>query len=165
MMSGTLIAYYFHCPRHLWLFAREIRWEDNSEDVKIGKIISEMSYDRKKHEIHITDHENDMVIDFYDKKRRVIHEVKKSRAMDELHVWQVKYYIYVLEKIGINNVSGEIDYPKQKRVVKVNLTEEDKKVISTSIKEIEHILSLPSPPPTINKTYCKKCSYYDFCYC
>ncbi len=165
MITGTHVAYYYHCQRHLWLYAKGIRYEDNSEDVKIGKLISEMSYDRKIHDIRITDNENDIAIDFYCKKKKVIHEVKKSKSMDELHIWQVKYYIYVLERIGISGVCGEIDYPKQKRVLKVELTEQDKALLRESIKNIENILTLATPPPVINKPYCKKCSYYEFCYC
>ncbi len=165
MITGTFINYYFHCPRHLWLFAKNIKWEDTSEDVRIGKIISEYTYERKKHEIHLFGEEGELVIDFIDKKRKIVHEVKKSNKMEELHIWQLKYYLYELEQSGIYGFTGEIDYPKQKRLIKVELSEEDRVKIRDSIKEIEKILSSKIAPLPINKPYCKKCSYYEFCYC
>ena len=165
MITGTYVNYYFHCQRHLWLFAKNIRFEKTSEDVAIGKLISENTYEREKHEIHIENNDNDVVLDFFDRKRKVIHEVKKSKKMEELHIWQVKYYLFILEKIGIADVKGEIDYPKIKKKIDVKLLDEDKKQIEDSIVKINETLSSSIPPPVIKKPYCKKCSYYEFCYC
>lgn len=165
MITGTYINYYYHCQRHLWLLGRNITFEKTSEDVAIGKLISENTYERAKHEINIENNDHNIVIDFFDRKRKIIHEVKKSKKMEELHIWQVKYYLFVLEKIGITGVKGEIDYPKIKRKIDVELLEEDKKQIEDSICKINEILLSPSPPKVINKPYCKKCSYYEFCYC
>jgi len=166
MISGTYINYYFHCPRHLWLFSRNITMEHNSEDVSIGKYISESAYGRANHEIHINNKFNDAaVLDFFERKSKVIHEIKKSRKMEELHIWQVKYYIYFLEKLGITEVTGEIDYPKLKRIVRVNLEDEDRKRFEEIFIEIESINNSSCPPQPINKPYCKKCSYFEFCYC
>jgi CRISPR/Cas system-associated exonuclease Cas4 (RecB family) len=36
-ITGTKIAYYFLCKRKLWLFSHNITFEQESEDVKIGK--------------------------------------------------------------------------------------------------------------------------------
>lgn len=165
MISGTYINYYFHCKRHLWLFAKNIQWESTSDEVRIGKIISEYTYERKKHEIHLIGEENEIAIDFIDKKKKIIHEVKKSNKMQELHIWQLKYYLYEFENKGLYGYIGEVDYPKQKKLIKVILTEEDKNKIEYSKNEIKNILNLKLPPPKINKPYCKKCSYYEFCYC
>lgn len=139
--------------------------EHTSEDVTIGKILSENSYQRRGHEIYIEDYIDKVgVLDFYDRKRKIIHEIKKSKSMEELHIWQVKYYIYLLEKNGINGVKGEIDYPKLKRAIKVDFTDDDRKRIDEIINDIKKILNLQNPPPVINKPYCKKCSYYEFCF-
>lgn len=165
MMTGTYINYYFHCPRHLWLFAKNINLENTSEDVKIGKLISEFTYERAKHEVHIEDKDNQIVVDFIDKKRKVIHEIKKSSKMKDIHIWQVKYYLYVLKKNGIDNFVGEIDYPKERRVIKVNFTQEDELRIEEAKEGIKEVLSLSTPPKPINKPFCKSCSYYEFCYC
>lgn len=81
MITGVYINYYFHCHRHLWLFARNIRMEHSSEDVLVGKLISMYSFDRRKHEIQIMDEEDAIVIDFIDKNRKIVHEIKKSNRL------------------------------------------------------------------------------------
>ncbi len=163
-MTGTHINYYFHCHRHLWLFANSINMEQTSDIVSMGKFISESTYEREKHEIHISDEEDDIVIDFYDSKNRIIHEVKKSDKMEETHIWQVKFYISVLEKKGIIGVTGEIDYPKLRQKIKVELTDKDRSELKLIKENIIKIISSEVAPDVINKSFCKKCSYYELCY-
>lgn len=159
-ISGTFINYYFHCHRHLWLFAKSINMEQTSDTVAMGKFISDSTYKREKHEIQI----DNIVLDFYDGKTKTIHEVKKSDKMEETHIWQVKYYISVLESKGVTGVKGEINYPTLRQKINVELTDKDRKELTNIIKEILCILELENPPAVINKPFCKKCSYYDLCY-
>ncbi|MEM5810206.1 MAG: CRISPR-associated protein Cas4 [Candidatus Aenigmatarchaeota archaeon] len=164
MINGVYISYYFHCKRKLWLFARNIKMEQNSEDVFIGKIISMYSFDRKKHEIHISDEEEWIAIDFIDKSRKIVHEIKKSDKFEEANIWQVKYYLYILEKKGLSGFTGIINHPKQRKTSKVELNHEDRVILENVIRDINVILNSEKPPPVINKPFCKKCSYYEFCY-
>ncbi|KAF0149565.1 MAG: CRISPR-associated protein [Ignavibacteria bacterium] len=138
--------------------------EHNSDTVALGKFISESTYEREKHEIHITDDEDEIVLDFYDDKTKTIHEVKKSDKMEETHKWQVKFYISVLEKKGVEGVTGEIDYPKLRQKEKVELTNEDRTKLQEIRKEIGNIKNMEIPPDTINKPFCKQCAYYELCY-
>lgn len=163
-MTGTQIAYYFLCKRKLWLFSRNIDMEQTSDTVAMGKFISESTYEREKHEIHIYDDEDEIVLDFYDDKTKTIHEVKKSDKMEETHIWQVKFYISVLEKKGIEGVTGEIDYPKLREKVKVVLTEQDKEELIKIKSIIKRIISQETAPAVINKPFCKQCAYYELCY-
>ena len=164
IMTGTQISYYFLCHRKLWLFTHKIDMEHNSIAVELGKFISDSTYERKKHEIHIADEEDQIVLDFYDSKTKTIHEVKKSDKMEETHIWQVKFYISVLEKKGITEVTGEIDYPKLRQKVKVELNEADRLELIKIRSEIKNIISRNIPPDVINRPFCKQCSYYDLCY-
>lgn len=41
-INGTIINYYFHCKRQCYLFANRINLEDNSEDVRIGRVLHEI---------------------------------------------------------------------------------------------------------------------------
>lgn len=134
--------------------------EQNSDTVAMGKFISETTYQRKKHEIYI----DNIVLDNYDPKTKTIHEVKKSNKMEETHIWQVKYYISVLREKGIVGVKGIIDYPKLRQTVNVELTDEDIKELVIIKKKVKQILEMKKPPEVINKSFCKKCSYYDLCY-
>lgn len=159
-MTGTQINYYFLCHRKLWLFTNKIDMEQNSDAVTLGRFISETTYKREEHEIQI----EDIVLDFYDEKTKIIHEVKKSDKMEELHLWQVKYYISVLEEKGIAGVTGEIDYPKLREKIKVELTDADRSKLKEIKTNVERIIALPVPPVVINKSFCKQCSYFDLCY-
>lgn len=47
-ITGTLINYYFHCKTQLWLHANRINLEDNSEDVRIGKVLHEINESKGK---------------------------------------------------------------------------------------------------------------------
>lgn len=163
-MTGTQIAYYFLCHRKLWLFVRNIDMEHTSDTVAMGKFISESTYEREKHEIHIADDENEIVLDFYDHKTKTIHEVKKSDKMEDTHIWQVKFYISVLDKKGVEGVTGEIDYPKLRQKIKVELTDADREELIKIKSMIKNILELENPPEVINKPFCKQCSYYDLCF-
>jgi CRISPR-associated exonuclease Cas4 len=76
----------------------------------------------------------------------------------------VKYYISVLEEKGVTGVTGEIDYPKLRQKVKVELTDGDKAELERIKTEIKDIIEMQNTPDVINKPFCKKCSYYDLCY-
>ena len=159
-MTGTQIAYYYLCKRKLWLFTHKIDMEQNNENVSMGKFISETTYQREKHEIKI----DDIVLDYYDAKNKIIHEVKKSDKMEEVHTWQVKHYISVLESKGITGVKGEINYPKLKQRVEIELTDNDRAELKKIREEIKTILAQEQIPPVIDKPFCKNCAYYELCY-
>ncbi len=163
-LTGTHINYYYHCHHHLWLFAHSINMEQNSDAVTMGKFISESTYKKEDHEIQISTDGGEIVLDFYDEKTKTIHEVKKSDKMEELHLWQVKHYISVLEEKGITGVTGEIDYPKLREKVKVELSDSDRERLNQIKADVERIVALSLPPEVINKPFCKNCSYYDLCY-
>ncbi|HOF12951.1 MAG TPA: CRISPR-associated protein Cas4 [Spirochaetota bacterium] len=160
VITGTQIAYYIVCHRKLWLFNKNISLEHTSELVEIGNLIHEASYTRKRKEINL----EGIKIDLLEAKRGIIHEVKKSKALEESHAWQLKYYIYYCKQIGIE-VEGIIDYPKLRRREKIILNMEDEEKIKNILNEIYVIMSDDKLPAVIKKPYCKKCSYYEFCYC
>lgn len=159
-MTGTQISYFFHCYRHLWLFSNSLNMEHNSDIVRMGKFISESTYERKKKEIQI----DNIVLDNYDTKTKTIHEVKKSDKMEDTHIWQVKHYISVLKDKGIDGVKGKIDYPKLRQSVDIELSDDDEKELIKIRRMIKQIIEQEKPPEVINKSFCKKCSYYDLCY-
>jgi CRISPR-associated exonuclease Cas4 len=161
-VTATLINLYHVCHRELWLHANEIRMEHTSDIVTEGRFIGETTYTNrndKYKEIQIAS----IKIDFYDAKNKIIHEVKKSDKMEEAHTMQVKYYIYVLEQNEIMGATGIIEYPKMRETTTVKLTNQDRIYFEKIVREIEELVS-GDCPQVINKSYCKKCSYYEFCY-
>lgn len=158
-ITGVQINYYFVCHRKLWLFSHHIQMEHTSEYVDMGNILHEHSYARKRKEIEL----DGIKIDFFDKNRGMINEVKKSKAIEKSHIWQLKYYIYHFRKLGIK-VRGQIDYPLLRRRESVELTDEDEKQLEDIMEAIQKISDQEKPPDVIHKKFCKKCSYYELCH-
>ncbi|WP_162417156.1 CRISPR-associated protein Cas4 [Cyclobacterium roseum] len=163
MITGTHIAYLHTCHRKLWLFAHGIRMEHTSDIVAEGKLIGETSYpDRSK---KYTELELDGIkIDFYDAKNKVIHEVKKTDKVERAHIAQVKYYLYMLSKNGIEGASALLEYPKMRQTQIVEWEEGDEALVSTYIQKATAIINQPHCPALVRLPICEKCSYYDFCY-
>jgi len=162
-ITGTHINYFLICHRKLWLFANSIQMEHTNDAVSEGKLIHETSYSQrsaKYEEIAI----DGIKIDFYDAKNKVVHEIKKSPKLHEAHLWQVKYYIYVLEQNGIEGVTGILEYPKERKTEEVVLSDMDREEIEAIKKEIFEIINSEQAPNLEKKSRCKKCSYYDFCF-
>ena len=137
--------------------------EDNSPAVHDGHHIGKTTYARRPQKWRELDL-GSLKIDHYDPTNKLIREVKKSPKLEHAHVAQVKYYLYALEERGVNGASGIIEYPKQRKTTTINLTNTDRLAIKGWITEIEHISTLSECPALIQKPYCKKCAFYDFCY-
>ena len=159
-ITGLMIYYYFVCPRKLWYFSNNISMEQNSELVSIGNLLHEDSYEREKKGILI---DNTINIDFI-KNKTVLHEVKKTKSIEEASRWQLKYYIYYLEKKGVNSIQAKIDYPLLRETKEITLEQEDRKILDNIIKNIEEIIQNYQPPKLMNSKICNKCAYFDLCY-
>jgi CRISPR-associated exonuclease Cas4 len=159
-ISGIMIYYYFICQRKLWYFLNEINMEQNSELVSIGKIIDETTYSREKKGILI---DNTINVDFI-RNGAVLHEIKKTKSIEEAGIWQIKYYMYYLEKRGVKSVQAQIDYPLIRKTKKIYLDDNDREILENIEKNIKDIKRQEKPPHVINKKMCKNCAYYDLCY-
>ena len=137
--------------------------EDNSPAVHDGHHIGKTTYDRRPKKWRELDL-GSLKIDHYDPTNKLIREVKKSPKLEHVHVAQVKYYLYALEERGVNGASGIIEYPKQRKTTTIKLTNADRLAIKGWITDIEHVSTLADCPALIQKPYCKKCAFYDFCY-
>lgn len=162
-ITGTHFNYYQLCHRKLWLFANGINMEQNSDLVYEGKLIHEESYPQrsaKYEEIEV----DGIKVDYYDAKSKVIHEIKKSDKVEKAHEWQLKYYLFVFERNGIEGVMGILEYPKLRKTEEVVLSDIDRETIVEMSAEIEQIIDSETCPPSAKKGICKNCSYFDFCY-
>ena len=158
-ITGMMVYYYFVCKRKLWYFCHEITMETENEDVLLGKLLDESSY--KKNDKHIS---IDQIINIdFMKEFGELHEVKKSKSVEEAGIWQVKYYLYYLKKRGVNIKRGQIDYPLLKKTVIVELSCEDERILEKNIEKIGDIITSSIPPRVGMKNICKKCAYYDLC--
>ena len=162
-MTGTHFNYYQICHRKLWLFANSINMEHTSDLVYDGKLIHESTYPQRSERYEELEIDG-VKIDYYDARNKVIHEIKRSDKVEHAHEWQVKYYIYVLERNGIEDVKGVLEYPALRHTASVILTDADRIRITEMEKEIRQLIEGDVCPPVINAKICKNCSYYVFCY-
>lgn len=163
-ITATHINYLHVCRRKLWLFSNGIQMEHTSDLVTEGKQVGEYSYPQRAERYTELALEG-IKIDYYDAKNRVVHEIKKSDKVEEAHEAQVKYYLYKLRGIGIDDATGILEYPKLRQTTLVTLTDNDIADIQQWEREITEILANETMPPAIQKPVCKQCSYHAFCYC
>jgi CRISPR-associated exonuclease Cas4 len=163
MTTGTQIHYYHLCKRKLWLFSNGVQMEQDSTLVAEGKFIHETTYGQRANKHKELDF-GYVKIDHYDAQKKVIHEVKKSSKLEFVHIAQLKYYLYVMRENSINNVTGILEYPKQRKTLKVLLTDEDVEQIKLWELDVKAIISQEKCPDAIRKPYCKSCAYYEFCF-
>ena len=148
-ITGVMIYYYFVCKRKLWYFCHEINMESGNEDVQLGKILDETS-------------NGEINIDFI-KEHRELHEIKKSKSIEQAGIWQVKYYLYYLKKRGVDGLKAKIDYPLLKENVMVELSKDDENQLQFVIEDIVKIKKEKRPPIMKKTKLCSKCAYRDLC--
>jgi CRISPR-associated exonuclease Cas4 len=147
----------------LWLFSNGINFEQTSDLVFEGKLIHEESYPQRSEKYEEVEIDG-IKVDFYDTKNRVIHEIKKSNKVEKAHEWQLKYYLYVFERNGIERVMGVLEYPTLRKTQEVVLSDVDRDMIKEMEDNIKSIIENEKCPSVEKKGICKNCSYYEFCF-
>jgi CRISPR-associated exonuclease Cas4 len=146
--------------------------EHSSDTVYDGKLLHENSYPQRAEkytEIELSATlDNGLVltgkIDFYDAAGKQIHEIKRSSKAEEAHIWQVKFYILLLELNGVGGVTGILEYPTSRQTDMVQMEIADRSYLLQIIRDIQKLLLSEQCPPLLQKKICKSCSYFDFCY-
>ncbi|HOY12768.1 MAG TPA: CRISPR-associated protein Cas4 [Saprospiraceae bacterium] len=163
-ITATHINLYHICKRELWLHANGITMEHTSDLVTEGKMIGEYSYAQRAMRYSELEIEGNK-IDFYDAKNKIVHEVKKSAAKEAAHVAQVKYYLYLLHKNGVEGASGLLEYPKLREKEMVTYDpDKERLLMENMVHDVRAIIALETAPDKIKKSACKNCSYFDFCW-
>lgn len=140
-----------------------MRLEDNSHAVLDGMLIGETTYrrrPRKWRELAL----DGIKIDHFDPNTNTVKEVKRSAKLEQVHITQVQYYLFRLEQAGVDGPKGIIEYPRQKKTRAVELSDAVRQEIAIWLREIEQITIADTCPRPIEKAYCKKCAFQDFCY-
>ncbi len=162
-ITGTHFNYYLICHRKLWLFANGINMESTSDLVYEGKLLHETSYPRRSEKYRELGLDG-IKIDYFDPKNKVVHEIKKSDKHEDAHEWQVKYYLFILERNGVEGATGVLEYPRLHKTSEVLLTIPDREAIEEMLVKIGQLISQENCPERIPVSRCKKCSYFDFCW-
>lgn len=160
-ITGTMINYYFHCKRQCYLFANRLNMEDNSEDVRIGRVLHEIkAKDEKNTEIKF----ENMVLDKMTQKN--IEEFKKSDADIKASRMQLLFYLKNLEEKGVQKEGKLVcmEKNKQEKVEKVVLNDETRKELENCIDEINKLVNQDEVPKLEKRNTCSRCAYYEYCY-
>ncbi len=162
-ITGVMVQYYVTCKRELWFFANGINLNYEDENILLGRLLQEKSYAKENKEVLI---DNTINIDFVKKGREIIiHEIKKSSKLPFAVKAQTLYYLWYLKKNKNINAKGVIVYPNEKKRDDVVLEPQDEQYIKKITESIPVIVNAQKPPEAIKKPYCKKCSYFEFCWC
>ncbi|MCP8321522.1 MAG: CRISPR-associated protein Cas4 [archaeon] len=157
--TGTQVNYYYVCKKKLWLFSHGLELEPDSDLVLLGKLLHERRYKRKLKEVQI----GRIKIDFIEGKGE-IHEIKRSRKIENAHVYQLLYYQYYLKNYAGLNVKGMLNYPLLRKRVEVNLDEEKEAELRNVLNDIDKIIHQQKPPEAVCISYCKTCAYRGLCW-
>ncbi|MEM3974957.1 MAG: CRISPR-associated protein Cas4 [Ignisphaera sp.] len=157
----TLIWYYYICHREVWLMSRHLEPSQSNPFIEIGRLISESTYAREKKQIQL----EHMVIDLIKKEGKdiIVCEIKKSSRFEKAAKMQLAYYLLNLKRLGIE-AKGELLFPKEKKKVTLELTNELEEELKEAEREIKNIILMPHPPKVTKIIYCKNCGYKEFCY-
>lgn len=160
MLTGTLVNYYTHCQRQCWLFYHHINMEDNSEDVRIGRVLHELKK-KDKEEVALDGIKLDKITGEY------VTEIKKSDADLAAAMAQLEYYLIVLNDKGVVR-KGRLECleknKQNKSIHTVALTEERITELKAQYGYIEEFLNHHKPPLPVMTPRCKKCAYYEYCF-
>ena len=161
-LTGTLINYYFHCKRQCWLLGNRINLEDNSEDVRIGRVLHEIRAEGSENrELAIENVKIDKLTKDY------LVGIKKSGSEVEATKLKVLLYLQILKEEGLYR-RCKIEFIEKnktdKKIVFIDLNEENEKELKNiEIKIFNLINNDIAPSPNLKKG-CKKCAYYEYCF-
>lgn len=160
-LTGVMMNYFHVCHTELWYFAHDVEMEHTSDLVHLGRLTHEEHYtrDASKEEFMLAGIKLDRVTaDGY------IHEVKKSDRAQEAHLWQLKYYLWVLQENGFGKLKGVLEFPRQRKRLDVALSEDDERNMQIKMAAIQNIIALPQPPKAKKIPFCRQCSYRELCW-
>lgn len=161
-ITGTLIWYYYCCPREVWLMAHQLNPDEDDPNMDVGRFIHENTYARdKQKEISLGNIKLDIVRQ--DKDGLVVGEVKKSSRYVKSARMQLAFYLWELKQRGIV-AKGELLFPKEKKKEEVILEDVLERELLSSVEEIRTIISWDKPPQAKKIGLCKNCAYKEFCW-
>jgi CRISPR-associated exonuclease Cas4 len=126
-----LIGYYCICPRKAWLSMRGLWMEQESQAVALGRLVDQSSYQRNKKALMLHAKApcgTPLVgkIDWAQLDHGVLHETKKGRSCEDAHIWQLRFYLWLLRLNDVTRADGapfrgELNYPTLRRTESVEL--------------------------------------------
>lgn len=174
-IGGMLVGYYRLCPRKAWLSMRGIWMEQESDTVALGRLLDQDSYERSEKHLTIEAETPNGTngpairligqIDRANLREGVLHETKKSRSCEDAHLWQVRFYLWLLALNSAGRFRGQLDYPLLRRTETVTLEPEHEAELLRTVSAIRDLSVQETPPNRLTKRqFCSKCAYEELCY-
>lgn len=173
-IGGMLVGYYVVCPRKAWLSMRGLWMEQENDNVQLGRLIDESTYTRARKAIDLSAETPSGIrlvgkVDVVNLREGVLHEVKKSKAVEEAHVWQLRFYLWLLRLNGVTRgdgspFTGQLDYPKLRRSDRVELSDEDVSRLEEIVDAVARAYAQPPPERHPRRSFCRKCAFEELCY-
>lgn len=161
-VTGTLIWYYFICPREVWLMVHQVNPDEDDPNMDLGRFIHEHSYPRRNvKELTIGHVKLDVLR--YENGMPVIGEIKKSSKYLLSARMQLAFYLLELKRRGIA-ATGELLIPKEKKVEPVVLTPEIEQTVIDAEHSIRMMATALLPPPAKKIGLCGSCAYQELCW-
>lgn len=160
-VNGTLIWYYYVCPREVWFMGRKYLPDESDGNIEIGRFLHSEAYSRHKKEISVGNMKFDVMVK--GQGQIVVGEIKKSSRHAESAHMQLLFYLFELKKKGIH-ATGELLYPEERKRETVELGLEEETELEKTKREILRIIYQETPPPPKKITVCKKCAYSELCW-
>lgn len=160
-VTGTLVWYYYICPRETWLMAHQIFPDQDDENMAIGRAIGENAYKREKKEIDLGLAKLDLIRN--ENGELVVGEIKKTSRFLESATQQLLFYLLQMKDMGIV-ARGELLIPEEKKRFEVELDPQNEAEIRKAIEDIQELVEESLPPPAKKIKYCRQCAYGEFCW-
>ena len=160
-IGGTLIWYYYICPRQVWLICHQITPDQEDTNILIGRLINQETYAREKKELVLGSSKMDLFRE--QGGQLIVGEVKKSSRYSQSARMQLSFYLRELNRKGVKAV-GELRFPREKKKESIFLDKTTERELDLVEREISAIITKENPPPASRIRYCRKCAYAEFCW-
>ena len=160
LLSGTLIHYYATCPREAWLYSRKIHADQWDENILMGKALADIKEEQQLHKFPFSN----LHFDKIGKERGhiMVTEYKKSMSNTQGAKMQLLFYMWQLKtSLKLKVINGKVI--SGKKVIFVEGSPENMKMIEELMNEVSLFLSQSTPPPFKEIKFCKGCGYRDYC--
>ena len=174
-IGGRLVGYWRVCPRKAWYSMRGLWMEQESEAVALGRLLDRTSYRRRRRPALIEATAPDGTplvakLDGVDLRAGVLHETKKGRSCEDAHVWQVRFYLWVLRLAGVTGpggrpLRGQLDYPALRRTEPGALELEHEGHLAEVVSALAACARQDVPPERHpRRSFCRRCAFEALCY-